>query len=187
VNLSKKTMTIVAVCIVVVVVGLLVGGYVTSTNNEEIRLRSAIFAKQQANVSEYDALWKKIEQAVQVTDAHRQALLEVLTTYVEARDRMSGGAVASWIREAAPNVDPDTFRNLQNIIAGSRDTFAMRQRELLSLKAQHDTLLHSFPSGPILSLLGREEVDVTIVTSTRAQETFERGVDDDVKLPFEKK
>jgi len=186
-QLPKKTMTIVAVLLVVVIVGLLVVSYVASTNNEEVRLRNTILAKQCDSVNEYDALWKKVAQAVQVTDAHRKALLEVLGAYVEARGAGSGGAVVKWIHEAAPNVDPDTFRNLQNIITGSRDTFAMRQRELLSLKAQHDTLLDSFPSGSILAMLGREKIEVTIVTSTKAEETFTKGVDDDVDLPFEKK
>jgi hypothetical protein len=187
VNISKKAMTIVAVLLVFVIVTILVASYVASTNNEEVRLRNAIEAKQRDSVNEYDALWKKINQAVQVTDAHRKALLEVLSAYVAARGTSSGGAVVKWIHEAAPNVDPDTFRNLQNIITGSRDTFAMRQRELLSLKAQHDTLLESFPSGPILSMFGREKIEVTIVTSTKAEETFTRGIDDDVDLPFEKK
>jgi hypothetical protein len=185
--LSKKAMSIVAVLVVLVVVTLLVVSYVTSVNNEEVRLRNAILAKQRDSVNEYDALWKKINQAVQVTDAHKKALLEVLSTYVAARGPSAGGGVVKWIHEAAPNVDPDTFRNLQNIITGSRDTFAMRQRELLSLKAEHDTLLESFPSGSLLSMLGREKIDVTIVTSTKAEETFRRGVDDDVELPFEEK
>jgi hypothetical protein len=180
-------MTIVAIVLVIGIVGLLVGSWIASTNNEEVRLRNAIIAKQQDSVNEYDALWKKINQAVQVTDAHRKALLEVLTAYVDARGGSSQGGVVKWIHEAVPDVDPDTFRNLQNIIAGSRDTFAMRQRELLSLKAKHDTLLQSFPSGALLGMLGREEIEITIVTSTKAKETFEKGVDDDVDLPFEKK
>jgi len=95
--------------------------------------------------------------------------------------------VVKWIHESVPDVPADTFRNLQNIITASRDSFAMRQRELLGLKAEHDTLLDSFPSGPLLSMLGRERIEVTIVTSTKAKETFEAGVDDDVDLPFEKK
>jgi hypothetical protein len=111
----------------------------------------------------------------------------VLTTYAAARGGGSGGSVVKWIRESVPNVSADTFRNLQNIITGSRDTFAMRQRELLSLKAQHDTLLGSFPSGAILKMFGREKIDVKIVTSTKAEETFKKGVDDKVDLPFEKK
>jgi hypothetical protein len=177
-QISKKTMTVVAVLLVV--------SYVTSTNNEEVRLRNAIKAKQRDIANAYDALWKKIAQSVQATDAHRKALLEVLTTYVDARGADSGGAVVKWIHEAAPNVPADTFRNLQNIIAGSRDTFAMRQRELLALKADHDTLLQSFPSGSILGMLGREPIDVTIITSTKAEEALKTGVDDDVNLPFEK-
>jgi hypothetical protein len=174
----------VAAVLVVGIAGVLLGGYAIATHNEEVRLRNAIAAKQRDNVSEYDALWKKIAQAAQVTDAHRKALLEVLTAYAEARGGGSDGGIITWIHESVPDVDPETFRNLQNIIAGSRDSFAMRQRELLALAAEHDTLLDAFPSGAVLAMLGRERIDVTVVTSTQAQKTFEQGVDDAVELPL---
>lgn len=183
--MQKRTMTIVAALTVGALVALLAGTYAVSTVNSEVSLRNAIEAKQQDNRSEYDSLWKKITQAAQVTDAQKAALLEVVTAYAAARGGGGDdGAVVRWIQESVPDVDTSTFNNLQNIIAGSRDRFAMRQGELLALKADHDTLLESFPSGSLLAMLGREPIDVTVLTSTRTEDTFRRGVEDDVTVPF---
>lgn len=180
--MEKSSMKVVAVVAVGAVVALLAVTYVVSTVNTEVRLRNDLTAKQTDNVSEYDSLWKKIEQAAQVTQAQKRALLEIVTAHAEARGGGARGAVANWIHESVPDVDTTTFDNLQNIITASRDRFAMRQKELLALKSRHDSMLDSFPSGNILAVFDRDRIDVTVVTSTKADEVFERGRDDDVEL-----
>lgn len=172
-----------ALIIAFVTVSLLVT-HMVSVNNSEVYLRNLIHAKQQDNVSEYDNMWKKISQAAKVTRAQKTALLEIFRAHAEARGGSSGNAVISWLKESVPSVDTTTFNNLQNIIAAGRDNFTLRQKELLDLKQKHDTLLDSFPSGVYLSMLGREKIDVTIITSSRAQKAFETGRDDDVNIPF---
>ena len=180
--MTKRSMQLVATSVVVAIVLLIFATYVVSTVNAEVRLRNTIEAKQRDNQSEYDSLWKKISQAVEVTEGQKEALIEIFQAHAEARGGTSDGALLSWLHESVPDVDTGTFQNLQNIIAASRDRFAMRQKELLALKSDHDTAIESFPSGTILSLLGREPVDVTIITSTKAREIFELGEDDDVDL-----
>ncbi len=182
--MSKSSMKIVAVATVAAVSALLLLTYVVSTVNAEVRLRNDIVAKQADNVSEYDSLWKKIEQAAQVTQAQKRALLEIVTAHAAARGGGGRGAVASWIHESVPDVDTTTFDNLQNVITASRDRFAMRQKELLVLKSRHDSMLDSFPSGNLLALLDRRPIDVTVITSTKADDVFERGRDDGVELPL---
>ena len=182
--MSKSSMKLVAVATVGAVVALLFVTYVVSTVNAEVRLRNDIAAKQSDNVSEYDSLWKKIEQAAQVTQAQKRALLEIVTAHAEARGGGARGAVANWIHESVPDVDTTTFDNLQNIITASRDRFAMRQKELLALKSRHDSMLDAFPSGNLLAMLDRDRIDVTVITSTKADEVFGRGKDDEVGLPL---
>lgn len=181
--MKKNTMVITGVLVTAVVTTALLGTYAVSVNNSEVSLRNTISAKQQDNESEYDSMWKKISQAAQVTDAQKQALLEILRAHAEARSASSGGAVINWLKESVPNIDTTTFNNLQNIIAASRDRFTVRQKELLDLKQRHDSLLDSFPSGVILSVMGREKISVVIISSSRAEETFKTGTDDNIALP----
>ncbi len=151
--------------------------------NAENALSQTIVAKQRDNQSEYDNMWKKISQVAQVTTAQKEALKEIIMGYAEARTGTgSKGAIMSWIQESVPNVDTSTFNNLQNIITSSRDSFTMRQKELLDLSREHNTMLGQIPWGSILKAMGRNEIEVTIVTSTRTDESFKSGKDDEVNV-----
>jgi len=167
------------VLIVVVIGSMLIGTY-----NQEAQLRVTIEQKQVDNTSEFDNMWKKISQVAQVTDAQKNAIKEILVGYADARSqgRDGSGSFINALHEAIPNVDMKTFENLQNIIVGSRDSFAMRQKELLDLKREHDKMLRTFPSNIILGMFGKKPIDVKIVTSSKTEKTFETGKDDDVNV-----
>ena len=159
-------------------------GYVVSVNNREVRLRQTIVAKQRDNTSEFDNMWKKIAQVANVTEMQKDSLKEIFVGYAQARSggAEAGGSLATWIHESVPNVDTKTFENLQNIIVGSRDAWTQRQKELLDMSREHNILLNEFPSGIVLSIFGREAIEIKIVTSSRTENSFETGKDDDVQL-----
>jgi len=150
--------------------------------NNEARLRNQIEAKQKDNTNEYDGMWKKISQVAQVTDAQKNALKEIFVEHAQARSTGGGGSLMKWVQESVPHVDTSTFNNLMNIITASRDSFVHRQKELLDLKREHDNLLSVIPGGILLSALGRQKIDVTIVTSSRTEAAFKTGKDDDVNV-----
>jgi len=170
---------------VVVIFGLIIGGMWVSAHNTEIKLRKTFEAKQVDNKSEYDNMWKKIAQVAEVTDEHKKALREIFEGYAGARGGVGDGGIMKWLQEAVPNVDLKTYENLQNIIVSARDRFTMRQKELLDIKREHDTLLASFPSSFFVG--GRDELKAQIVTSTRTERSFETGTDDDIGVFPEKK
>lgn len=168
------------------VVLFIIGGlfsYVVGINNREVRLRNTITAKQLDNTSEYDNMWKKISQVAQVTDAQKEALKEIFVGYAEARTQDAGAnQIMTWVKESVPNVDTSTFNQLMNVITGSRDSFTFRQKELVDLKREHDIMLDTFPQSVVLSILGRQKIDIVIVTSTRTENAFKTGSDDDVQV-----
>jgi hypothetical protein len=182
-KMNKVWMAVIAVLVSVGLVFLVVVSGVISTNNEEVNLRTAIEQKQKDNTSEFDNVWKKIGQTAQVTDKQQESLKEIFVEHAQARTGSGqGGEVMKWVQESVPNVDTATFRNLQNIITGSRDAFTQRQKELLDLKREHDGLLRRFPSGVILSVLGRKPIEVVIVTSERTEKAFESGKDENIQV-----
>jgi hypothetical protein len=154
--------------------------YCISTSNKEIRLRVTLSAKQLDNKSEFDNMWKKIQQVAQVTEEDRESLMRLFNEYANARTTKEGGSLSKWVQESVPNVDNSTFKNLQNIIVSSRDSWTARQKEIINLKAEHDYLRLQWPSSMVVG--GRPEVEITIITSGRTERTFGTGKDDDVDV-----
>lgn len=155
-----------------------------SFHNKEVKLRNLITNKQTDNKSEMDAMWKTIDQNAQVTVMQKDALKEIFNDYAAGRTPKGGsGALALWVKEAVPNVDQRTYTLLMNTITAQRDGFKFRQKELLDFKREHDNLIDTFPNNIFAGLLGRNKIDVVIVTSTRTEEAFKSGKDDNVTLP----
>ena len=181
--MTLMTRILLAVVAAILVISLMVASAFVSANNAEVRLRQAISAKQLDNTNQFDAMWKEIQQVAQVSEKNKDALKEIFTSYADARAmKGEGGALATWIKESVPNVDLSTYKNLQNIIVSTRESFKTRQSELIDLKREHDILLETFPNSIIFSILNRDHISIKIVTSTRTDKTFESGKDDDVNV-----
>jgi len=89
----------------------------------------------------------------------------------------------NWIQEAIPNIDAKTFENLQNILVAKRDSWTMRQKELLDFKRVHDNILDVGFRGLVLTkVFGRSKIDVQIVTSGATKMAFETGEDNDTDV-----
>jgi hypothetical protein len=142
-----------------------------SANNSEARLRNQFTAKQTDNTS----------QVAQVTEKDRASLADIFVKHAAARTGSGeGGEVMKWIQESVPNVSSDLFKNLQNIIVASRDSWTDNQRQLLDIKREHDNLLDTFPSSIFVG--GRTRLKAIIVTSERSDEAFKTGRDDSTNV-----
>lgn len=159
---------------------LIIGLTWISTSNAEIRLRNQANAVQIDNQNEFDNMWKKISQITQVTMAERESVERIIIGYADERTSSTSGAFINAVREALPTIDNATFVNLQNIIVASRDRFTQRQKQLIDIKREHDNLIMTFPGS--LFVGNRPQLKITIVTSSRTQDAFTTGVDDNVDL-----
>jgi hypothetical protein len=178
--MNKLVIGIVGLVIVAVVGVVMVAGMYFSYSNTEIRQRNLIVAKQKDNQSEFDNMVKKIGQVAQVTQESMKMIKEIIVGNSTARG--GGGSLFKMVTEAVPNLDvsSQTFRDLVNIITASRDSFTMRQKEILDLKRVHDNIIDVFPSSMFVG--GRGKISVVIVTSTRADEAFKTGKDDNLNV-----
>jgi hypothetical protein len=164
-----------------------------SFHNSEVTLRNTINTKQTDNKNEMDAMWKNIAQTAQVAEKDRESLSAIFKEYATARTGTGDTKpIMNWIKEAVPNVqvNSDVFKTLMNIIVSQRDGFKFRQKELLDLGREHDNLITKFPGLVFASVLGRKHIELVIVTSTRTENAFKTGKDDDVNLfntPAERK
>lgn len=183
---NKLVLGIGAAIMGVVVIGIVtVGGMYVSYNNAESRQRNLIEAKQRDNSSELDNMMKKITQIAEVTNEGKKAIQDFVIGNSQARaDGQGKGSLFAMVTEAVPDVNPTSnlFVNLMNTITASRDAWTMRQKELLDLGRVHNDMLTVFPSSFFTSLSGKEKIEIKIVTSTRALDAMESGVDNNIKL-----
>jgi hypothetical protein len=187
--LRREVMSKLAIVIGIVavfVVGMLGVSYV-SYSNSEIVLRNQIEAQQEANQTVFDQVWKIIQQQAGVTSEYKDSFKEIYSEIMDKRyDNARGGALMSWIHEHNPEFDSSLYGKLMDSIEVQRTQFTTVQKRLIDLKREHDNMLEVFPSSVFLSIAGREEIDIQIVTSTKTKETFATEVEDDIGL-FERK
>lgn len=154
--------------------------------NAQSSLQNTYEMKIKANESDFDNMFKKIRQSVQIPEAKKDAFRDIFTAYAGARTSEGQGRVMAWVKESAPNVDLSTYDNVLNIINGSRDSWTSRQKELVDLAREYNQNLVVFPKNIFLKFCGFQKIDPKIVTSTKTEEAFKTGKDDDVEL-FKKK
>lgn len=163
-------------------VGLVVIGLLMYMNysNQEVRLRNAVKAQQEANTTSFDTCWKIIQGQAQVADKYKDSFKEIYTGLMEGRHYEKGGALMKFITEANPTFDIRLFEKLSNSIEGQRTAFMRDQQKLIDLKREHDNLLVTMPSSFFVG--SRSPVEIKIVTSTKTEKTFETRKEDEVDV-----
>ena len=145
-------------------------------------LKTRYEAKVSANQAVFDNMFKKIDQTSQVTQAQKNALKEIIGAYVQGRNN-GGGSLATSVREAVPKIDVSIFKQLMNIITGSRDEWTANQVALVDISREYNQNLNR-ASGFILKMLGFQPIVPKVITSDRTEKAFETGKDNSTELPI---
>ena len=161
----------------IVFVSIAVGTY-----NTQAGLKNRYEMKVVDNTSEFDNLWKKLNQVAQIPDKKKDALKEIFNSYASARTSPNQGQMMSWIKEAIPNADMSIYDNLMNIVIASRDSWTMRQKELVSIAEVYNGNLVTFPNNIFLGMFGFKKINPEVITSTKTENVFKSGKDDDTQL-----
>lgn len=183
--MNKLVLSLVAVLVlgfITLGVGLLWG---IGTYNRANSLLNTYEAKLKANTASFDNMFKTIDQSSQVTNKQKDALKEIFTSYASARTTggSQDGSLMKWVQESIPNVDVSVYKTLMNTITSARESWTMRQLELVDIAREYNLLLSQFPTNVLLNSLGFKKLDPKVVTSSRTDKAFETGRDDDTKLP----
>lgn len=168
--------------IVVVLGGVCIFSKGVSVYNTHIDLKNQIEAKQKANEAIFDNTWKKINQTVQVSDKYKDGLKEVLLAYTSGRSKGDSQLLMDWTKEAVPTFDSSIYKQINNVITSSRDDFTKNQEILIDLSRQHQQFIQKFPNNVFCAILGIKEIEIKVVTSSKTEEAFNTGKEDDIKL-----
>ena len=174
--------TLIGILVLVILFGFGIFSKGVGLYNQEINLKKKIEAKQDENKAIFDNTWKKIKQATNVTDKYKEGFAEVLKAYTSGREVESEQLLVNWTKEAVPNFDSSLYKQLMNIIVSSRDDFTLNQKQLIDLNREHDVLLETFPNNLFYHFLGAKKINITVVTSTKSEEAFETGKEDNIEL-----
>ena len=166
---------------------LAVVGVVTyfSYSNTEIGLRNEAKAQQEKNEAVFDTTWKIISQQCQIKDDYKDSFRATWKDLMEAQS--SGARTASlsvFVNKINPNFDASVFKKVMNTVESERKNFLNGQTKLLDIQREHENITTKFPGSLICS--GRPPLKVVIVTSSKTQDTFESGKEDDVNLSEKK-
>jgi hypothetical protein len=181
---TKNSMLLIGAAILacILLLTVVIGGILVSQYNGAATLKNQYEMKVKDNSSEMDNMWKKISQVCQLPEAKKNAFKEIFTSYAQARTPEDGGKMMLWIKESAPNLDLNIYDNAQNIIVSSRDSWTMRQKELVGVAEEFNRRLSVFPGNVVLGMFGFQKIDPKVITSTRTEKAFETGKDDDTDL-----
>jgi hypothetical protein len=178
---NKKILAIGTVCLGLFV--FVMSG--VSVYNNQAQLGNLYEMKVKANEAEFDNMWKKIKQTAQIPEQKKEAFKEIFLEYAEARTSENAGSVVNFVRESNPTLDLSVYDNLMNLISGSRDSWTMRQTELVDIARQYNQNLVMFPRNVYLGVFF-DKIDPKVITSGKTKETFESGEDNDLDL-FERR
>jgi hypothetical protein len=152
-------------------------------SNSEITLRNEIKA-QQTNVKVvFDTTWKIIQQQAEVADQYKEGFAKIYSDLMTGRygdPKKERKVLLSFITESNPNFDVKLYEKVSVSIEAQRINFANEQKKLIDLKREHDTLRQVFPSSLVVG--SRPEIQLEIVTSTKTDNAFKTGKEDNTKL-----
>ena len=178
--MSRKLIAILSTVGVVVVLGLIVVIIAVSSSNREVRLWNKGTAQQTNLKIVFDETWKVIQQTAQVADQYKVAFAEIYPKLMDARYAQEGqNLMMKMITESNPNFDTKLYQNLTDQIAAKRAKFALEQKAMTDLKREHDDIETTWPSSMFVK---KRTMEIQIVTSTKTENAFKTGKEDDVDL-----
>ena len=161
---------------------LVMGLWLVGLHNSAATLRNQYEAKVSGNEAVFDGVWKKVSQAAQIPEAQKNGFREIFENYASARTSAGQGQVMTWVKETVPNVDLSIYKNLMNIVIGSRDEWTANQVALVDVSREYNLKLSVFPGNFVLPLFGHAKIVPKVISSTRTKDAFTTGKDDEVDL-----
>lgn len=180
----NKTLIFAAIAIVVLgIVGTVsaigVGlSWYTTENNQ----RLLVNAQQKKNEVVFDNTWKTIAQIAQVSDDYKNSFKEIYVGIMDGRYGKGDGTLMKWVQESNPNFDISLFTKLTNVIEGSNAEFTENQKVLIDLAREHERIITTPPASIFYSILGKEKIDIKLVTSTKTENAFKTGKNDNINI-----
>ena len=168
-------------------------------NELAVALEEGIRSQWRDNQSRYDALWKKVKEAAQVTDRYKDDFRAIMATTTKTLDRSGDNPLSSFVQTVVPSLSDSSYTQLMRIIESGRDDFKQGQTALLDRQRRYRTHLRTMPGSLLAGSLGYPQavggedapprdrdgdgvltvLDYDVVLSSRTRRVFQEGAEDE--------
>jgi uncharacterized protein (UPF0333 family) len=179
---QKGSAAVIALVSILVVVALAAAvcfmSYVSATNYGA-DVESQLKAAKENNENILAQYGQKLTESTQVPEMARDDITKVVKAAIEGRYGADGSrAAVQVLREQNPNIDPELYRKIQQLIEAGRDEFKQGQTRMVDVKRNYEKSLNLFWRGMWLRMAGFPKLnleDYKIVSTDRAQDAFKNG------------
>lgn len=173
-NLSK-----IILVSVIGVISLIVFLMNMSYGNTHADIHNQATAQQKANEVIYDEVWKVLQQKAGILDKwstdFKSVYGNIMSKRYEGKDPMF-----NWIQEHNPNFTSEMYKDLSVAIEAYRGKFSRVQQKLIDIQREDNNLHSKQPSNWFVGK--KKDLEINIVTSTKTEQTFQTGKEDDIDL-----
>ena len=177
---------LIATVALTLILGVVLIGSTIQTYNSFVGLEKGVIAQYEQNQNNYDNMWKKFKESVQVSAIYAKDTEKIYKSAIEGRYGDKGSqAVFQFLKEQNPNIDASLYKRIQETVEAGRDSFEENQKLLIDKKRLYTTKLSLFPDSLVASVFNFPHIDLDkygIVTSDRTEKAFDTKKDDEIKL-----
>lgn len=155
-------------------------------HNLGVTYETKLDATWQDNKVTLNSYTTKVQEVAQVPGMMRDDLGKVIEQTFQGRYGADGSkAVFQFIQEQNHQLDPQLYRQIQQVMEAGRNDFQTSQKMLVDVKKNYEAQLNYAWSGFWLGVVGYPKLDLTkynIVTLGSVEAKFESGVDEVIQL-----
>lgn len=174
---------------VLIVLGVIFGGLFATYvkyHNLGVQYEQKLEATWQENKVVLSTYTTKVQEVAQVPSMYKDDLSGIIEKTFQGRYGKDGSkAVFQFIQENNLNLDPQLYRQIQQVMEAGSNDFQTSQKQLIDVKRTYETQLGMFWSGMWMSFAGYPKVDLAkykIVVVDDVGSKFESGKDSVIKL-----
>lgn len=187
-NKQNGSTTVAVISVVWILVAIILFGVFTYVkyHNMGVGFEKRLEGTWQENKVVLNSYTTKVQEVAQVPTMMKDDLGEIIEQTFQGRYGENGSqAVFQFIQEQNLNLDPQLYRQIQQVMESGRNDFQTSQKVLIDVKMNYQAALDYFWSGMWLGLAGYPKLDLTkynIVTLGEVEAKFESGQDSVIKL-----
>jgi len=203
-----KKLVIALVAVSMLFIGLGVFFYDMGVDNKEIDLRERFKGQIKVCMTSHDAMWKIINQDAEVTTEYKEAFEKIYPELISGRYANDNGTFMKWIQEQNPDFKIELYDELMKTIKDERTKFKRSQDICIDVSREYASYIKKKPANwfiddeildarELLKSTKEEVADMNLVTetkeaydvlsykpvtSTKTEDVFKSGKDDEVQL-----